>query len=128
MKKFIPHIIAIGILAISCSTVSQDKNSNLKQFNDFLGQDKANALNSGVESFDQFLKTNFPGKELKRIKLFLEYLQKNLGPDSIWNLPTKRNKKIIAEFESSGLRKEIWVYGFEEYEPQYDIQKFRLLQ
>jgi hypothetical protein len=115
------HIIAIGLLAISCSTLSQEKNKDLKEFNDFLGQEKANALNSAVESFDQFLMTNFPDNEAERTEAFLEYVQENFEPKSTWSLPTKRNKKIISEFESSGLRQEIWVYGYEEYEPQYDI-------
>lgn len=118
------YIIAIGLLAISCSTLSQEKNNNLKGFNDFLGQDKANVLNSAVESFDQFLKTNFPDNESKRTEAFLEYLQENFEPDSTWNLPTERNKKIISEFESSGLRKEVWIYGYEEYESLYDIYEF----
>ena len=115
------YIIVIGLLAISCSTPSQEKNNNLKEFNEFLGQVKADALNSAVESFDQFLKTNFPDNESERTEAFLEYMQENLEPNSTWNLPTKINKKIISEFESSGLRKEIWIYGYEEYEPQYDI-------
>jgi hypothetical protein len=115
------NIIAIGLFAISCSTLNQEKNNNLKEFNNFLGQDKANVLNSAVESFDQFLKTNFPGDESKRTEAFLEHLQENFEPDSTWNLPTKRNKKIISEFESAGLRKEVWTYGYEEYQPHYDI-------
>jgi len=122
------YIIAIGLLAISCSSWSQEKNSDLKDFNDFLGQDKATALNSAVESFDQFLKTNYSelDNQSKRTKAFLEYLQKNFEPDSRWNLPTKRNQRIISDFETSELRKEIWIYGYEEYEPEYDIYKILL--
>jgi len=83
------------------------------------------ALNTAVESFDQFLKTNYPDldNQSKRTKAFLEYLQANFEPDSTWNLPTKRNQQIISDFETSGLRKEIWVYGYEEYQPKYDISK-----
>jgi hypothetical protein len=117
------YIIAIGLLAISCSTVSDEKDSNLNEFNDFLGKDRANALNSAVESLDQFLETNYSDfdNQTNRTKAFLEYFQENSKPDSSWYLPTKQIQKIISDFETSGLRKEIWVYGYEEYEPKYDI-------
>ena len=117
------YVIIIGLLSISCSTWSQEKNNYLKDFDDFLGQDKATALNSAVESFEQFLKTNYPDldNQSKRTRAFLEYHQNNFEPDATWNLPTKRNQKIISDFEESGLRKEIWIYGYEEYEPKYDI-------
>lgn len=117
------YIITIGLFAISCSTWSQEKNSNLKDFNDFLGRDKMIALNSAVESFDLFLKTNYPDSDnqSKRTRAFLEFLHENSEPDSTWNLPTKTNQKIVSDFETSGLRKEIWLYGYEEYEPKYDI-------
>jgi hypothetical protein len=117
------HIIIFGLLVISCSTSSQPRNNDLKDFNDFLGKEKANALNAAVKTFDQFLKTNYSDfdNQTERTKAFLEYLQENFKPDSTWNLPTKRNLMIISEFESSELRKEIWIYGYEEYEPQYDI-------
>jgi hypothetical protein len=119
------YIIIIGLIAISCSTWSQEKDSDLKAFNDFLGQDKTTALNAAVKSFDHFLKTNYSDfdNQTKRTKAFLEYLQENFEPDSTWNLPTKRNQKIIFDFEASELRKEIWIYDYEEYEPKYDIYK-----
>jgi hypothetical protein len=117
------YVIAIGLLVISSSTWGQEQNNNLKDFNDFLGQEKATALNSAVESFDQFLMANYPDldNQSNRTREFLEYIQKNFDPDSTWNLLNNRNQKIISDFESSGLRKEIWLYGYEEYEPQYDI-------
>jgi hypothetical protein len=82
-------------------------------------------LNSAVESFEQFLKTNFPDfdNESKRIKAFLEFLQKNSQPDSNWNLPTSRNQEIISDFETSGFRIETWIYGYEENEAKYDISE-----
>lgn len=117
------HIIIFGLLAFSCSSWSKEKNNDLKGFNDFLGKEKASALNSAVESFDQFLRTNYSDfdNQSKRTKAFLEYVQANFELDSTWNLPTKRIQKIISDFETSGLRKEIWVYGYEDYQPQYDI-------
>jgi hypothetical protein len=116
-------IVTLGLLMISFSTYSQDKNSDLKDFNNFLGQKKAIALNTAVESFDQFLKANFSTFEnqSERTKAFLEYLQENFELNPTWKLSTHRNKKIISNFEASGLRKEIWLYGYEEFEPKYDI-------
>ena len=117
------YIILFGLLAISCSTWSQERSNDLKGFNDFLGKDKATTLNSAVESFDQFLRTNYSDldNQSKRTKAFLGYLEQNFEPDSTWDLPTKKNQKIISDFESSGLRKDIWTFGYEDYEPQYDI-------
>jgi hypothetical protein len=43
------------------------------------------------------------------------------SPDSSWTFTTKRDKKIIEQLESSGLRKEIWIYGKENYAEKYNI-------
>lgn len=120
------HILSIALLAISCPAQCQDKYNNLKGFNDFLGPDKADVLNSAVQSFDRFLLINFSLDASTSTIEFLKYIQDNSAPDSSWALPTERNKTIVSEFESSGLRKEIWIYGDEEFEAQYDIHEILL--
>ncbi len=117
------YVVLIVFLSISCSRRSQETDIALEKFNHFLGSDKAMALNSAVESFDLFLKTNFLNfdNQSERVKVFLEYIQHHYEADSSWQFPTDKNQKIILDFEVSNLRKEIWTYGYEEYNPKYCI-------
>lgn len=60
MKNFvIPFLL---ILCLSCSS----ENGELKEFNEFLGEEKAKALDELVVSFWQFLDINYPGDDLGR--------------------------------------------------------------
>ena len=97
--------------------------SDIENFNEFLGKEKATALNEAIESFDNFLETNFPKQDNQsdRTKEFLKQFLNSDSPDSSWIFTTNRNKRIIEQLESSGLRKEIWIYGNENYDEKYNI-------
>lgn len=97
--------------------------SDIKNFNDFLGKEKAKAFNEAIKSFDKFLETNFPNQDNQsdKTKKFLKQFLNSDSPDSSWIFRTKRNKKILEQLESSGLRKEIWIYGKENYDEKYNI-------
>ena len=100
-------------------------NSDLKAFNDFLGEEKASALDAAVASFDEFLITNYPNEENQpqRTKAFLRQLVDKIEVDSSWIFQTYSNKRIINAFETSGFRKEFSIYHYEEddYTP-YDVK------
>lgn len=122
-------ITCIGFLLICCSTAEQHKRENdIEAFNTFLGAEKANALNVAVESFEQFLQNNYADLDNQntRVKAFLRQLLEHNQPDSLWQFETKKNLRIIELFETTGLRKDIWLYPNETYQPDYDI--FELLQ
>lgn len=116
--------IFIGLVLIGSSVFGQNTTKNdIQGFNKFLGKEKANVLNAAVESFEQFLKKNYSefDSQSMRTEAYLRQIENNFESDSSWIFSTSRNKKIIEDFETSGLRKEIWVYGYEDYEPKYDI-------
>lgn len=101
-----------------------DETANLKGFNEYLGKDKADALDQAVESFDDFLSTNYPDKETPkdRTRAFLKDLERTYGwADSNWIFKTGENKEILEKLETSGMRREIEEYGYEkEYRNPYD--------
>jgi hypothetical protein len=117
-------ILLLTILLFGYSLNGQDEIENdIKGFNKFLGGDKAKAFNEATKSFNLFIKANFKeqNNQSDRTKAFIEQLLNTLSPDTLWILKTDKNKKIIGLFESSGLRNEIWVYGYENYNPKYNI-------
>lgn len=122
-------ITCIGFLLICCSTAEQHtKENDIEALNTFLGAEKANALNGAVESFEQFLQNNYADLDNQnaRVKAFLGQIAEHNQPDSSWQLETEKCLRIIESFETTGLRKDIWLYPNETYKPDYDI--FELLQ
>lgn len=97
------------------------------EFNKIIGNDKAEILNKSIESFDEFLRINYNNQtnQNHRIIEFLKTIQKNeYCPDENWIFSTESNKQIIEQFEKSGLRKEIWMYGFERRERKKEYQEY----
>jgi len=117
--KLITYILTI-IFLVGFIQAQRCKN-DLKGFNNFLGHEKASALNDCINSFDNFINNNYVDYKNtnKRIRTFLEQLSNSYIPDSTWILETEENKKILNRFEKSGMRKEIWLYGYEDYEIEY---------
>ena len=111
---------------LGCQTTSvdlSDNESGLQEFNNFLGTEKSNALDQMVKSFDNFLQINYPDKKTqgKRTRAFLEQLATNYSPDTNWTFDTEKNIEILRQLEVSGMRREIWLYGYEDFEPKYNI-------
>jgi len=97
----------------------------LEKFNEFLGEERALVLQDAVDCFDQFLTNNYPDSknQTQRITSFLEQIADHNEPDNSWVFDHDCNQKIIESFESTGLRKEIWLYGHEEYESEHDFSE-----
>ncbi len=87
----------------------------MNKFDNFLGPEKATAFNNVLESFENFLLTNFRQEQSEhdKIKAFLEYIAENNGPDSSWIYETNENRNIYDLLESSGMRVEIICNGWE---------------
>ena len=97
----------------------------LEKFNEFIGENRAVILQEAVDSFDRFLIENYPDSEnqSERTKAFLEEI---VNPDSKtrkWTFDESEILELKEAFETSGLRKEIWVYGYENYESKNDFSK-----
>ena len=113
------HLIYIFLLTIFSSCQESDHQiiePELKEFNNHLGHDKAAVLNKAVNSFENFLKNNFPDQDEQQERLlrFLQLISNDEWPNPNWKLQTEANKEILEEFETSGLRKEFRLYGYEE--------------
>ena len=109
MKQCI--IYSFIVLILGCAETTRI-NEDLKDFNEFLGKDKAEALDQIVESFHHFLLINFPDKKTlgDRTEAFLkEYSESPFYNDS-WKFDTTDYNNIITKFENSGLRKEIYLH------------------
>ncbi|UTW63060.1 hypothetical protein KFE98_02580 [bacterium SCSIO 12741] len=108
-------------ILISCVGESED----LKTYNQFLGQEKAAALDAGMDSFHEFLADNFTEHSTngERTKAFLKRLTQNherIVPDTNWKFNTQKNRQVLELLETSGLRKEIRLYGYEDYSYEPD--------
>jgi hypothetical protein len=118
---FILTLLQISVLSLGQETAEVE----FEKFNAFLGAEKAAILNDAVDSFDRFLLTNYPDLDTPRDRsmAFLKQIAQHNEPKESWILETERNAKIIESFESTGLQKEIWLYGYENYEFKHDFSK-----
>lgn len=124
MRRILFVILTFFHLGASCFG-QETTIGKLEKFNAFLGADKAAVLNDAVDSFDRFLQSNYSELDNRsdRSRAFLKYIAQHNAPNESWILQTERNAKIIEAFESTGLRKEIWVYGYEEYESKHNFSE-----
>ena len=118
---FILTLIHLSVLSFGQDSTTE----KLEKFNAFLGADRAAVLNDAVDSFDRFLQTNYSELENNsdRSRAFLKHIAEYNELNELWILDTEQNSKILDAFESTGLRKEIWVYGYEEYESKHDFSE-----
>lgn len=126
-------IFLFALVLVSCSSEYPRLGQNgLKAFNETLGSKKSKALNEAVDSFEEFLKVNFPNQDTYSERAFsflveLDSACNNHGVvyslDWSWTLDSKKNRRVVDLFENSGLRREIWLFGYEEYYPKNDLSE-----
>ncbi len=114
MKQLVYILIILFLFAISSCTQNPEKDA-INDFNAFLGTEKAEAMDIALDSFEKFLELNYPDAEdqTKRTKLFLQQLENDYRLDSSWVFARSENKEIMRIWEGSGLRKELWLHGYE---------------
>jgi hypothetical protein len=124
MRQTLFFILTLIHFSVSCFG-QKTTTERLEKFNAFLGADKAAALNDAVDSFDRFLQTNYSefDNSSDRYVAFLKQIAEHNAPNERWVSDTNHNSEIIDAFESTGLRKEIWLYGYESYESDRDFSK-----
>ncbi len=107
--------LLVILSVITC--VNCQRQNDIEAFDKLLGYEKAESFNSAVSSFQEFLVLNYPNidDENERISEFLKTIihSENIKTDFIFN--KEQCAKVVNNWESSGLRKEIWLYPDEEY-------------
>ena len=120
------------IVFVGCSSEDhRSKMIGLEAFNETLGKKKSKALDEAVDSFDDFLTANFPNQPTyaDRALMFLLKLDSACQEGAVFSLDSSwvlnsDDKSLVDLFEHSGLRSEIWLYGYEEYTPNHDLSDF----
>lgn len=126
-------LFLLTIVLISCSSEDQhSENNGINTFNETLGIEKSRALDEAVDSFEDFLKVNFPNQKTYSERAFSFLLEldsacNNHGAvyslDWSWTFDLKNSRRVVGLFENSGLRREIWLFGYEEYSPNNDLSE-----
>lgn len=114
------QILTFLFVLTSCQVHNEDN------FDRFIGQEKVQVIKQANSHFNDFLKRNFEGQtNLERTILFLTYLDTTSDFKPTWTLNLKSAKKIIYAYESSSLRNDFELYGYEEYDSifAYDIDQ-----
>lgn len=120
------EIFLIILFFTSKCIFAQTYSENLKIFYDNLGFEKSGILKRTLESFDNFLIQNYPRFEdqNQRTIEFLKCIQDNsYEPLNTWRINIKEKNEIVEEFEKSGLRKDLWLYGHEILEMENELAK-----
>lgn len=88
-----------------------------------LGPKKASSFKLLMDSYEQFLESNYPDKKSfgERTTEFLNQILKDSLPVTFDSLNAVR---LLAELDKSGLRQDIYLYQKENYNQVYDIDQF----
>lgn len=109
-------VLIICFLIVNCS----GKDQRFNTFNEILGVEKTSALDRLVSSFQEFLEINYPEDDLgEKTRMFLFEMERL--DNTNWEFEKKKNKDVINLIETSGLRKEMYIYLSEDYKGKYDI-------
>lgn len=111
-------------LSLACSILSSAQN-DIETFNSYFGEEKAEAFEKAVTSFQEFLKLNYSGieDESLRVKQFLMDIRDSIeSAKPKWKLP-KNSAGVASAFEASGLRSEIYLWPNEQYGGWVDIDQ-----
>jgi hypothetical protein len=92
-----------------------------------MGSERASVLKETIIYFNEFLEMNFDSITLREDKIieFLHLIMKDgYSPDFNWQFIPGNNKKLLEEFEKSGLRRDIWIYGKEVVEEDLFVKNY----
>jgi hypothetical protein len=123
MKKTIYLLSILGCL-VACKTPNKEA-KQLEEFYAVFAPQQKKAFEFAVKSFDSFLEINFSEHRTPEEKLqtFLqEIMDSTLS--SRWEINMDEGREVLLKYEESGLRKEIWIYSFEEEDEEMEIMKF----
>ena len=128
MRKLAIFLLTMVLVSCSSEDPRLEKNG-LKAFNETFDSEKSKALDEAVDSFEEFLKVNFPNQKTysERAFSFLLELDSACNDGAVfdvnwsWKFNSKNIIRVVDLFENSGLRREIWLFGYEEYYPKHDL-------
>jgi len=108
--------ISLVLLITTNFTFSQEDSIRIRSFYEFMGEEKESIIKETLICFNEFLETNFDTviSRKDRIDVLLNAIIKDGFSSEIkWQYDIEKIKALIDNFEKSGLRKDIWVYGKE---------------
>ena len=127
MDKKIIRLLSIIFILNSVFACKSETTKYSKQFEHFKKEfpdSQAFVLEEIIQSFNEFLITNYPQQETVGAKIEAYLL--SLGNynslmlfDTNWIFDTNKNIAILKHFEDSGLRKEFYLWGYEYKENPY---------
>ncbi|MGB3467478.1 MAG: hypothetical protein WBA74_19490 [Cyclobacteriaceae bacterium] len=116
-SKLIRIILLFSLF--SCS----DQFSERQQFLNELGTEKSASFELLTDSYERFLNTNFPNKSgvVEQSREFVIQLIEDREP---FNSDSLNAIQVLTELERTELRKDIFLFFGESYEPTYDVEQF----
>lgn len=95
--------------------MSRNEAEQIEELYTVFNQEQREAFELAVESFDRFLDMNFQDKNRKAdiLMVFLTQITDSAAKAE-WKFEKEKISEVLRQFEASGLRKEIWLYGFEK--------------
>ena len=122
MKRTLLVSIIILLLA-SCKT-SRNETEQIEEFYAVFDPKQREAFELAVKSFDNFLEINFNEHKTleEKLQTFLEEIMDSTL-SSRWQINIDEGREVLLKYEESGLRKEIWIYSFEEESEEREIMK-----
>ena len=108
-----PYLLIILLFIDGC-----EESSQVDKFSKYLGSDEFQVLDKTISSFDHFLATNYDsifGINDRTIAFLRDFEGFVYKTKPRWVVDSLKTIELMNDFESSGLRKELWIYDFEEY-------------
>lgn len=115
MKKTLLIIIAFSL------TTHVHSQGRLDAFNKILGTKQSEAFDQAVESYGKFLELNYSVQTsvVEQNLAFLDdFINMDVSNRPNWKFPNDI-EAVLEQWEESGLRKEMWLWPNEHYEPNY---------
>jgi hypothetical protein len=108
-------LVSLIILLLASCKMSRNEAEQIEEFYTVFNQEQREAFELAVESFDRFLDMNFQDKNRKAdiLMVFLTQITDSAAKAE-WKFEKEKISEVLRQFEASGLRKEIWLYGFEK--------------
>jgi len=105
----------IGIIIILFLPSCQPSDSRLEEFNAHFNSDQAMLLDEWVIAYQEFMRENTPWPKLNQGEMNFLFLNdpKSWQTDQNFKIDSARFSDLIARSEESGLRKEVFLFGYE---------------
>lgn len=113
--------LIIILLLLSCN----NKEVNIKSFENYLGKDKAESLNLAIRAWDDFVSNNRGAKSTTEFSFFfLQTLMVSWDSLDKWKVDCKQFTAVIDKIRKTDFEKEFWRYTNETYDDMEVIKYY----